>query len=390
MAPARAHLIAAQKGTINFVGDAAFLMLSVPVSALHDVDDDGDGVLSKAELRAHPESIRAQVLAGVALLGPNGALPLQLVMVDISLPEVPPSTSPSSAAERAGGATTGLALDKVRDAEANASATHLTVLGRFALRPSGGNAGAAGALRDDGLSLRFTLFGVQAVERQQDLTITRQQEMQWLRFTPEAPTHALLPGSLWVVAEYVQSGATHVLSGADHLLFLLVVLAAGWGWRALLAVLTCFTLGHALTLAACVWGGWSAPARIVEPAIAATIVGMAAFDAWRRWQDKSPRLELRLVLVFACALIHGLGLAGALTGLTQWPAGSRPMLWALAGFNLGIELAQVGVAMSAGLFGWALSRLAGPAGPARVGQVATIAGMVAGSFWLVQRVLQLH
>jgi hypothetical protein len=66
------------------------------------------------------------------------------------------------------------------------------------------------------------------------------------------------------------------------------------------------------------------------------------------------------------------------------------MLWALAGFNLGIELAQVAVAVLAGFFGWALSRLAGPAGPARVGQVATIAGIVAGSFWLVQRVLQLH
>jgi hypothetical protein len=147
-------------------------------------------------------------------------------------------------------------------------------------------------------------------------------------------------------------------------------------------------LGHALTLAVCVWGGWSAPARIVEPAIAATIVGMAAFDAWCRWQNKSPRLELRLSLVFACALIHGLGLAEALTGLTQWPEGSRPMLWALGGFNLGIELAQVAVAALAGLLGWALSLLAGPAGPARAGQVATIAGMVAGSFWLAERVLQ--
>ena len=388
MAPARAHLIAAQKGTLNLVGDAALLVLSVPVSALHGVDDNGDAALSKAELRAHAESIRAQVLSGVQLLGPEGALPLQLVMVDIALPDATPSTAHNSAAEQATGLTAGLALDKPRDAQPNATATHLTVLGRFALRPSGGNAGAGDAVRDDGLSLRFTLFGTQAGERQQDLTITRQQEMQWLRFTPEAPTHALLPGPLAVLAEYVQSCAAHVLGGADHLLFLLVVLAAGWGWRALLAVLTCFTLGHALTLAACVWGGWSAPARIVEPTIAATIVGMAAFDAWRRWQDKSPRLELRLALVFACALIHGLGLAEALTGLTKWPAGSRPMLWALAGFNLGIELAQVAVAVLAGLLGWAVSLLAGPAGPARVGQVATIAGIVAGSFWFAERVLQ--
>jgi HupE / UreJ protein len=387
-APARAHLIAAQKGTLNLVGDAAFLVLSVPVSALHGVDDNGDAALSKAELRSHTESVRAQVLAGVKLLGPDGALPLQLVMVDIALPDAPPSTSPNSAAEQAAGPTAGLALDKARDAEPNATASHLTVLGRFALRPAGSNAGAGDALTVDGLSLRFTLFGAQASERQQDLTITRQQEMQWLRFTPEAPTHALLPGPFAVLAEYVHSGAAHVLGGADHLLFLLVVLAAGWGWRALLAVLTCFTLGHALTLAACVWGEWSAPARIVEPAIAVTIVGMAAFDAWRRWRDKPPRLELRLALVFACALIHGLGLADALTDLTQWPTGSRSMLWALTGFNLGIELAQIAVAAGAGLLWWALCRAVGPAAHGRAGQFATIAGMAGGTFWFIERVLQ--
>jgi len=53
MAPARAHLIAAQKGTLNLVGDAALLVLSVPVSALRGVDDNGDAALSTAEFRAH-------------------------------------------------------------------------------------------------------------------------------------------------------------------------------------------------------------------------------------------------------------------------------------------------------------------------------------------------
>jgi len=111
-ATARAHLIEAQKGTLKLVGDAALLVLSVPVSALHGVDDNADAALSKAELRAHAESIRAQVLEGVQLLGPGGALPLQLVMVDIALPDAPPSTSPNSAAEQAAVPTASLALDK--------------------------------------------------------------------------------------------------------------------------------------------------------------------------------------------------------------------------------------------------------------------------------------
>lgn len=351
VAPAQAHLMAAQKGTLNLVGDAAFLVLSVPVSALQRVDDDRDGALSKAELAAHADAVRAQVLFGVQLLGPDGALPLQLVMLDTA----PPDSTPTAAARQ------------------------LLVLGRFQL-PQGSTG--------DGLSLRLSLFGTDASEQQQDLTITRQQETQWLRFTPERTTQGLLPSAAVVFGDYVRSGATHVLSGADHLLFLLVVLSAGWHWRALLGALTCFTAGHALTLAACVWGGWSLPDRIVEPAIAVTIVGMAAFDAWGRWRTRPARSGVRLALVFACALVHGLGLAGALADLSQWAPGSRAMLWALAGFNLGIEVAQVGAAVLAGLVVTALQGLLGPQARQRARQFATLAVMAAGSLWFVERVVQ--
>jgi hypothetical protein len=360
VAPASAHLVAAQRGTLNIVGDAAFLVLSVPVSAMQGVDDDGDGLLSKPELQRHADALHTQLLGGVQLRGPEGALPLQLVMVDIASPDNAPA----------------------------AAASHLSVLGRFQLRPAGAGGGGLQASAPDGLSLRFALFGAKASERQQDLTITRQNETQWLRFTPTRNTHALLPSTLSVLAEHVQTGAAHVLGGADHLLFLLVVLSAAWGWRALLGALTCFTAGHALTLVACVCGGWSAPGHIVEPAIAATIVGMAAFDAWGRWRGRPARLPTRLALVFACALIHGLGLAGALTDLTQWPPGSSPMLWALAGFNLGVELAQVAVAAVACLLWWGLHHLLRPAAQRRTSQFATLAVMAAGSIWFAERLLQ--
>lgn len=359
VAPASAHVIAAQKGTLNIVGDAAFMVLSVPVAALHGVDDDGDAALSKAELQAHAEAVRAQVQAGVQLLGPHGPLPLQLVMVDVAAPDDAPT----------------------------APASHLSVLGRFQVRAAGSHAGTSQADSSDALRLHFSLFGGQASERQQHLTITRQQQTQWLRFTPERPTHLLLPGAASILTEYVQAGAHHVLGGADHLLFLLVVLSAGWGWRGLLAALTCFTAGHALSLAACVWGAWSAPERFVEPAIAATIVGMAAFDAWGRWRARRAPPLFRLALVFVCALIHGLGLAGALTDLTQWPSGSGPMLWALAGFNLGVEAAQIGVAAGTCFLAWALQRLLGAGAAQRAGELAAVGFMATGSLWFAQRLL---
>ena len=360
MVPAHAHLMAAQKGTLNIVGNAAFLVVSAPVSAMSGVDDDGDGTLSKAELATHADSIRQQVTAGVQVLGANGPLPLELMMLDIA----PAENTPTSAA------------------------SHLVVLGRFQLGVSNGQSDAQNTAVSEHLTLRFSLFGTQAGERQQDFTITRQNESQWLRLTPEHGTKALLPGAAAVFWEYAGTGATHVLSGADHMLFLLVVLSAGWHWRGLLGALTCFTAGHALTLVACIWGGWSVSDRIVEPAIAATIVGMAALDGWSRWRALPVRPGVRLALVFGCALIHGLGLAGALSDLTQWAPGSAQLALALAGFNVGIEAAQIGVAALAGLAMRVLNRLTGAMAQQRVVQFGSVVGMVAGAFWLIERIAQ--
>ena len=136
MAPAQAHLMAAQKGTLNIVGNAAFLVLSVPVTAFKGVDDDGDGALSKAELALRVETIRAQVQAGVQLLGPGGALPLQLMMLDIAPPEKTP----------------------------DAPASHLVVLGRFQLDSAGGSSDKPTTFVSNGLSLRFSLFGTKKGE----------------------------------------------------------------------------------------------------------------------------------------------------------------------------------------------------------------------------------
>ena len=80
---------------------------------------------------------------------------------------------------------------------------------------------------------------------------------------------------------------------------------------------------------------------LVEPGIALTIVGMAVFDLWQRHRARWATPALQMGLVFACALVHGLGFASALGSLGLSGA---PLVWSLAGFNLGIEAAQVGVA----------------------------------------------
>ena len=84
---ASAHLMVAQRGTLNIVGNGAFMVMSLPVSALEGVDDDGDGSLSGAELSAHTATIGKQVKAGLKLSQNGEARPLQGLLMDVTPPE---------------------------------------------------------------------------------------------------------------------------------------------------------------------------------------------------------------------------------------------------------------------------------------------------------------
>ena len=347
----------AQKGTLNLTPEGAYLVLSLPVSAFQGVDDNGDGLLSQAELRDHAPSLVAQVQRGVRLSSGGTARALEGLMLSLS----PPDDQPS------------------------APGSQVVVLGRFA------PASVAGPSW-----LELSLFGQAPQERSFEVVATQaragqprassaasgerlvQERVQRLQFEPGRERLALMPGAPEVFSDHLELGFRHVLSGLDHLLFLLVVVAAGGGGRYLLLALTSFTLGHALTLAAVVLGRWAVPSAWVEPAIAATIVAVAVLDATRREQPGAGRL----VLVFTCALIHGLGLAGALFGLQLddehlWPS--------LAGFNLGVEAGQVLVALPA-LGALALLRERfGEVVDGRVRQGLRAGALASGLFWLVHR-----
>ncbi|SIR47264.1 HupE / UreJ protein [Pseudacidovorax sp. RU35E] len=154
---------------------------------------------------------------------------------------------------------------------------------------------------------------------------------------------------------FFADGLHHILIGYDHLLFLLCLLlpavmrrsAAGWTpvgrWRdavwPIVSWVTLFTLAHSLTLALAALKIVSLSPRIVEPAIAATIL-LAALDNLR------PLLGTRRrFFSFGFGLIHGFGFAGALAEL-DLP--TRSFATALLQFNLGVEAGQllvVGIAM---------------------------------------------
>ncbi len=148
---------------------------------------------------------------------------------------------------------------------------------------------------------------------------------------------ALDPRWHQAASTFVSSGVAHILTGWDHLLFLLclVVPFRRLGWR-VVGVITAFTVAHSITLIAAAggWvprGDWFPP--LVETLIALSILYMAVENVLR------PNLRWRWLLTSLFGLVHGFGFSFLLANQLQF-AGSH-LLVSLLAFNVGIELGQL-------------------------------------------------
>ena len=301
--------MAVQRATLNITQDGAYMVLSLPSSAFSglEMDDDGDGKLSIAELRLHQAQLEQAVRTSVQVSDAQGALPLEALLLNFDIAHGSPE-----------------------------QALAVIALGKYSLRAQ------TPPLRWD-----IGLWGQAPQGSKIEATVTRSGkpgaplERQVIYFSREHATHALFPSAAQVLTDYAMLGAQHILDGPDHLLFLLVVLAASTGWAALVLTLSAFTLGHATTLAASVLAGWSVAPALAEPAIALTIILMALFDYQTRKRAIKTPVWQRMALVFGCALVHGMGFASSLQaiGLDQ-----NHLLLSLVGFNLGIEAIQIAIA----------------------------------------------
>ena len=156
----------------------------------------------------------------------------------------------------------------------------------------------------------------------------------------------------WDVATtYALLGVEHILSGFDHLLFVISLLFLVGFRRRLVATITAFTLAHSLTLAASALGALSLRPPPVEATIALSIM-LVAVEALRA-QDTLTRRWPALV-AFLFGLVHGLGFAGALAEIGL-PA--RHANIALVTFNLGVEAGQLLVVGACGVVVLALRKL---------------------------------
>lgn len=176
---------------------------------------------------------------------------------------------------------------------------------------------------------------------------------------------------------YVALGVEHILTGYDHLAFLLGLLLVRARLRDLAWIVTAFTLGHSLSLALAATGLVVPSARFVEPAIALSIV-YVGLDA-RFGFGAGARGRWKITLPFG--LVHGFGFASALTELGLRRA-AVPR--ALVGFNLGVEAGQLAVvALLVPLLG-GLRR--SPRFETTVSPLLAWGLVVAGAAWFVLRV----
>ena len=192
--------------------------------------------------------------------------------------------------------------------------------------------------------------------------------------------------------QFFALGVRHILTGYDHLLFLFALLIACRGWRAVLGVITCFTVAHSITLALAGLDVVRLPARLVESLIAATIVAVAIENLAR----SAPSLALphggprergsevgRYILTFGFGLLHGFGFAMALREIGLGARGA-PILRPLLGFNLGVEVGQLAVAAIALPALWQLRRV--PVFARHGGRALSVAIAGVGLVWLLQRI----
>lgn len=153
-----------------------------------------------------------------------------------------------------------------------------------------------------------------------------------------------------IASAYLYLGVEHILSGVDHLLFVIGLLFLVGFNRRLVWTITAFTAAHSVTLACSALGWLELHSLPVEASIALSIV-LVAGEALHQQQTLARRWPALLAFLFG--LVHGLGFAGALKeiGLPE-----NHLLPALLTFNVGVEIGQLLTVTSAWLLWKAASR----------------------------------
>jgi len=195
------------------------------------------------------------------------------------------------------------------------------------------------------------------------------------------------PGAFEVVQTYTVLGIEHILTGFDHLLFVLALVILVKGLRRLIATVTAFTVAHSLTLVAATLGWVHVPGPPVEAAIALSIVFVAGEIVHSRQGMQGLTERFPWIVAFTFGLLHGFGFASALSEVGL-PQTAIPV--ALLFFNVGVEIGQLlFIALVLAVIALArrvMRRFAVPQ-PVWAWRVAPYAIGSVAAFWSIQRIV---
>lgn len=201
---------------------------------------------------------------------------------------------------------------------------------------------------------------------------------QTLEYDPEAVAANLMAN----IREFLVMGFEHILIGPDHVLFILALLLASSSFLPLVKTLTGFTLAHSLTLGLASLNVFILPEKATEILVALSIVYVGLENVFLK------EIKHRFWVASGFGLVHGFGFAYILRErLPDYGLG-----WSLASFNLGVELGQIAicaVAFPVMLLAKKKFERQEQYGGMAWSKVVTILSwgvVVAGSFWLVERI----
>ncbi|MEX0284577.1 MAG: HupE/UreJ family protein [Paracoccaceae bacterium] len=160
-----------------------------------------------------------------------------------------------------------------------------------------------------------------------------------------ALAHDVTPGDAGYIQEiwgvhvipFIYLGAKHMITGYDHILFLLGVVFFLYHMKDVAIYVSLFAVGHSVTMLLGVWFGWGINAYIIDAIIGLSVVYKALdnLGAFQRWFGVQPNTKAA-TLIFG--LFHGTGLASKILEYRIDEDGLLPNLLA---FNVGVELGQL-------------------------------------------------
>ena len=138
--------------------------------------------------------------------------------------------------------------------------------------------------------------------------------------------------------DFVKLGIEHILSGPDHILFVLTLVLVFVSFTEVLKLVTSFTLAHSITLILAGTGLLVLAPAVVEPLIALSIAVMAIYSVFFAKEENTMNKWSKAGIVFFFGLFHGLGFAGLLKEIA---IPQNKFISSLFAFNIGIEIGQL-------------------------------------------------